>query len=219
MQIFIKPEELDNVAQTFYYLMRGVYNLDIFKSPYNDKVANELTSEDGKAFHTFFPVYEAIEYLSDLLNFLNLTQQQDFEILDVILSDADDVLHTVAVCSVKLAFGKAGGYTGPRQSPPLYDGFWEKELRRPGGTGSVAYARLLEDVTAIKDMLNEFVFDSSQAFRVLDTFLALLKQRFSVFADIAFSYGLRLASGELPVWINPEFHTSRSRFAPDIRLS
>lgn len=86
-------ENLEHTAEVVYGLMTGVYDLDVFRSPYNRCVPNDLTDEHGAAYGAFAALYSARDSALDLLNTLeNTADREEIPVFEAILDASDHAL-------------------------------------------------------------------------------------------------------------------------------
>lgn len=105
----LKQDQIENIANTVFCLMTGVYDLEVFNSPYNELVRDEMTNENGRAYDIFEKIYHNINTLNEKLNNIQ-GGNEEYNIFEQILSYADRVLEKKCIMSFirgyRFALGK-----------------------------------------------------------------------------------------------------------------
>lgn len=171
--------QLENVAETIYNLMTGIYDLNNFESPYNKLVKDELTSENGKVYQLFISIYNNIDMIYD-------QSDQDATSREELLDNIETAQETICIYAFK-------------------KGYKEGKEREED---SIEYKNIQIKFDSVIntnfDKLRKRSGFSNKTKKVFDTISDLLNKRFTILAGVAYSYGKKLRRGEIPIWFNLE---------------
>ncbi len=93
--MIISANQLQNISRTIFNLMNGVYELDVFKSPYNDLITCELSKNSNK-------VYKEIGSLIKLFNKLDGTDKDKYVNIDRLHDAIDDILEEFTISAISM---------------------------------------------------------------------------------------------------------------------
>lgn len=203
--VTISAIQLNNISQTIYNLMTGVYNLDYFYSPYNDLIPDDLTEEKGAAYNTYDKILDIMVLLSDTLNKLS-GKNKDYPEVESIADHIFYLQSTLCIFSIKRGYRDSfsSDCSQSNLQIPIYEKHLSKAMRTKDGIGNLYYDQLVETLGFIKQKLSVFHNTDADVITKTDNIIPMLDQRFSILCNKAYSYGQNLAFGKLPVWSNPE---------------
>lgn len=198
---------LNNISQTVYNLMTGLYNLKYFYSPYNDYIPNDLTDEKGKAYGPYDQMLSTFDLCNETLDAL-YGKRKDYEEIEEISSNVHYLQDVICDLAFKQGFSNGKKYSLSQASEPLepfYENYLQAQLKINKDAGSEYYSKIVDNLTAIKDKLENLNCNAREVFDKLDHFIPTLDRRFSILCGLAYSYGADLAAGKLPAHLLEEF--------------
>lgn len=198
--MIISANQLQNISRTIFNLMNGVYELDVFKSPYNDLITCELSKNSNK-------VYKEIGSLIKLFNKLDGTDKDKYENIDRLHDAIDDILEEFTISAISMGYLSAKKIIDINFSPSPYHVYFRKQLFDPHGLVCTSYERLCRVINKIEQQAKN-LGDTDKVKQILERMWQYTELEYSTFVDKGFSHGLALGNGEYPLWYNPEFENN-----------
>lgn len=203
--MIIAKEELENISKTFYYLMRGVYHLDFFNSPYNEVIKNEYDEVDGNATKYFHLSYDSIHSLIALFNKIDNTHIEEYDLTERLHSAITDLLEDITTDSIKIGYQYANNSIEYEMGSSFYGNYTKNQLLVSGSVGNQSYINLREVLNEIRQYLEKENYFDVEGKELLFNLNSSLDHLFSVFVDTGFVYGQKLGKGLYPIWHNSDF--------------
>lgn len=202
--VVISTIQLNNISQTIYNLMTGVYNLDYFYSPYNNLIPNDLTSESGAAYTTYDGILDTLSLMNNTLNKVSGSREYHHK-LEAIADNILALQRTICIYSLKKGYSDSLVCKCSNSKPhiPIFENYLSHVIRTKDGIGNIYYDQLIENFTVIKKRLSALNTPPDVILKA-DCILPMLEKRFSILCNKAYSYGQDLAYDRLPIWSNPE---------------
>lgn len=198
--------QLHNIANTFYQLMRGVYDLKEFNSPYNSFIQNEFDEKHGTATEYFYSIYENIASLTTLFNELDHSNEEEYRVLLEFDDCREDLLEELTICSAAIGYLTAKNLIILNIKNSLYKDFMKRQLTQQNGVGQIKYNKFCTSIENIKHKFNQSGATREQleiVHRIIDKTLTSIEQELTVFVDTAYSHGIALGHEKYPIWLNP----------------
>lgn len=209
--MILTAQELYNIAKTVYDLMTGIYDLTVFKSPYNELIPNEYADQKeiketgGKATEQFYKVYETIYSLEDFMNLLNGTEKEEYEIFEEMHYIARQLLEELCIAAFSVGFLVEKKYiTNLEIIDDPYNNYFHSRLLSSDGIGNKKNKQLADSMQNIEDMFIQAGDMTHKSREILDKLEENLILQQNILVNIAYAHGQNLGMGKYPLWHNPE---------------
>ena len=134
--------QLHDLSEVIFGLMTGVYDLDVFVSPYNALIQNEFSLNNGRAVEAYSSIYTGIESLQDLLNKLKNDSEED-KAFDCLRNSIDDLLKEICTSAIAIGYLVSKGYVTLDIKEAPYEKYFRLQFIREDGIGYRRYNQLI----------------------------------------------------------------------------
>lgn len=196
------PSQLQNISQTIYCLMTGIYDRRYYHSPYNTLVPNELEPGKGKAYVHFNAIYDYIEILKENWNIL-FGCVRDYDELDTLLDGIDDLAKELCTNAVSLGYIESLHFPDSNIIQSPYEQFFSINMRTPGGICNKQYKELLKAFKDIKTLC--VTLEDYRSIVYLNDLWKEIDREYSILANIAFLHGVSIGKGIYPFWVSETY--------------
>lgn len=198
--MLITLSQLHNIAKTIYYLMTGMYNLNYFKSPYNNLIPDEFSSNSGKAIAVFSYIYDEITELNDLLN-KSTAQETEYELFEDLKYCIEELQEEICVNATILGYFIAKKYTDLSIEQIPRKIFFRNEFIDLSRCN-----KLSKLIGQIELLITHLLNEKTEGVSILQNVQKAIETEFLILSNIAYSHGIAIGKGEYPLWFNPEFN-------------
>lgn len=201
--MIISDEQLNNISKTIYYLMRGMYNLKVFHSPYNFIIADELDEKKGRAVKEFHLMNDKMDSLTKLFNDLDGSDEEEYKLIEEFFNCNETVLEELCTGSI------ITGYRIKKKIICLdigscpFETYFKNQLLMPDGFCAESYKKLQASILEMEDQFVKQGDQTGRGKKILDELQQVMHSEYSILTNIGFLHGLKLGADQYPIWINP----------------
>ena len=195
--------QLHDLSEVIFGLMTGVYDLDVFVSPYNALIQNEFSLNNGRAVEAYSSIYTGIESLQDLLNKLKNDSEED-KAFDCLRNSIDDLLKEICTSAIAIGYLVSKGYVTLDIKEAPYEKYFRLQFIREDGIGYRRYNQLISAMERVRKLFIDLGDKDNGVEEFLEMIQDSIEQEYSILTHIAYSHGESVGNGTYPLWLENE---------------
>lgn len=199
----ISNMQLSNISKTIYYLMRGIYDLTVFQSPYNILIRDEFDDEAGSAVKEAQRFHNKMETLTNFSNELDGSDEIEYTLIEQIYDCNEIVLEELCIGSIITGYFINKKIISLNIGCSPFDTYFKSQLVLPYGFCAESYHKLQEAMLKMEEFFAERGDQEGKGKKILDELQEIMISEYAILTDIGFLHGLKLGSDQYPIWINP----------------